>query len=195
MSGLRHVRTIVVAHGASEVILCESIKANLRLPMEIISENGGSKCIQINALRNFFSEDNFSKHIEQFSKSHRFQIENNRMLVNTTIFTIMDTDDCKSNTLDCYKNGDLFSESPYSSMIVPIFNSPKLDSVMEEMGFAIDTRQKRKSYERIFPGENGNVEAALKLLDNVTGIKNSNLNIFLEHCVKEARKNSFNKRF
>jgi hypothetical protein len=96
MSGLRYVRTIVVAHGASEVKLCESVRANLKIPMEILSENAGSKCIQINSLEDLFSEKIFKKYIARFAKSPKFEIKN-KTLVNTKIFPIMDTDDCSKD--------------------------------------------------------------------------------------------------
>jgi hypothetical protein len=194
MTGLRHVRTIVVAHGASELILCRSIRTNLRLPLEIITENQGSKCIQVNVLEKFFSEKNFAKYLAQSPGIQKFQLRDGE-LVNTTIFPIMDTDDCSKDTLKRYMSGEMFSGSPYSSMIKPIFNSPNLDSVMEEIGFTINRKEKRKSYERIFPGENGDLEAASGLLDLVSDLQNSNFKIFLEHCIKEARKNSYNKSF
>ena len=112
MRGISYVRTIVVAHGASEVILCRSIQANLRLPMEIISENGGSKSIQINGLNKFFNESCFSNHLNRLSKSQRVQFENGT-LINTKIFTIMDTDDCSEKTLAEYKDRRIFSKCPY----------------------------------------------------------------------------------
>lgn len=188
MNGCRHVGIIVVVHGASELILCESIRANLRLPIEIISKNKGSNSIQINKLETFFLEKNFNKYIFNQSK---FQTENGK-LVNTKIFTIMDTDDCNCDTLGRYKCGSIFSRSPYFNMISPIFNSPDLDSVMEELGYYIDKDQKRKSYGKIFPGENGDIKAAETLRDQVSDLSSTNLGIFLDHCIKESRKNSFN---
>jgi len=187
----RFAHTIVILHGASEKILCESMRANLRLPMHLISERGGSKPIQIDKLGDYFAKGAFSRRLDQLSKEQKIQLVDG-IPMNTKVFTIMDTDDCKEHTLKRYKDGSLFSKSPFSKIITPIFNSPNLDSVMEEMGYLIDQRQKRKSYERIFPGENGDIVAAKKLRDNVSVLNSTNLNILLDHCIDEARKNSFN---
>jgi hypothetical protein len=66
---------------------------------------------------------------------------------------------------------------------------------MRELGYIIDEKQKMKSYEKIFPADNGNIGAALELQESISGLRTSNLNVFLDHCVKEARKNSFNDNF
>lgn len=47
---VRYVKNIVLVHGKSEQIICEYIKSNLRLPIEIFSHNNGKNNIEINSV-------------------------------------------------------------------------------------------------------------------------------------------------
>lgn len=193
MRGVSYVRTVVVVHGASERILCESIGANLRLPMKIIANKNGAASIQINGLSKFLKKSCLKSHEALLSECPRIQSDKGKA-VNIKIFTIMDTDDCNDNKLlASYKDGSIFSQSAFSDAITPIFNSPKLDSVMEHIGHPIDEKQKTKSYSKIFPGESGDIETAVKLRDEVSSLSETNLCIFLNHCIEESRKDSLRK--
>lgn len=47
-----YLKAVVIVHGKSEKQICEYIKSNLRLKIDIVSEKRGEKSIQINGLMN-----------------------------------------------------------------------------------------------------------------------------------------------
>lgn len=55
-----YLKSIVIVHGKSEKQLCDYIKSNLRIKMEIIGEKGGEKSIQINSLKHLLKDTRFS---------------------------------------------------------------------------------------------------------------------------------------
>lgn len=65
-----YLKAVVIVHGKSEKQICDYIKSNLRLKIEVVSEKKGEKSIQINSLKNtlndtrFRSFDNFVAHFD-----------------------------------------------------------------------------------------------------------------------------------
>lgn len=193
MSGLRYARTIVIAHGASEIILCKSIRSNLRLKMVIISESSGKSSVQIAGLNKFLKSGCFRTH-KQLSTLYSDLEYDKGKIQGVTIFPMMDTDDCSEKMFDAYKTRELFSDTLYHDIITPIYNVPSLDSVMQSMGYPIDVENKTKSYHKCFPGENGDVKTVQSIIKKARSQKHSNLEVFLEHCLSEAQSNCFLQR-
>lgn len=54
-----YLKAVVIVHGKSEKQICEYIKSNLRLKIEIVSEKRGEKSIQINGLTNVLNDSRF----------------------------------------------------------------------------------------------------------------------------------------
>lgn len=193
MRGLSYVKIIVIAHGQSEVILCESIKSNLRIPMIIESHNNGRNSIQVNGVLNFLSSGSFKSHHSLRTKYPRLEFSNKLLSKDTKIFTIMDMDDCDEKKQKSYINGSLFNDNIFAEYITPIFNAPNLDDIMRELGYCINEHNKVESYEKVFPGRNGDFEAAKKLHDMFVKIPITNMEVFLSHCLLEVRNNRFIK--
>lgn len=183
-----YTKTLAVVHGASEYILCDSIKSNLRIPMIICAENKGRESIQINGIANYMSTGSFRSHLKLSRVYPKLQYSKGK-IQRITIFTIMDTDDCQEHTFTEYKNKELFFNSPFCENIVPIYNSPNLDNVMTELGFPIDKNNKRKSYEKCFPGKNGDIKTAQQLLKLCEKNPNTNLEHFIRYCIENAPTN------
>lgn len=193
MGRISLIKILPVAHGASELILCESIKSNLRLPMQIEAEQKGRSSIQVYGLKKRLSSGNFSstKSIFDFCNG-RVEIKKSKIVSPFKIFPIMDLDDCSTEIAEMYKNGCMFDGLQLKEYIVPIYNSPNLDDVIKRLGFDFDPEHKRKSYEKVFPGISGDINAAVELYEmfRKENVKNGNTNmhIFIEACLETMDK-------
>lgn len=56
---VRYLKALVIVHGKSEKQICEYIKSNLRLKIEIVSKEKGEKSIQINSLKHILNDSRF----------------------------------------------------------------------------------------------------------------------------------------
>lgn len=61
------------------------------------------------------------------------------------IYPIMDVDG-DSRSFGPYRTGNMFSGNPLVGYIVPIYNNPNLDSVMEEIGYGNVSGKKAMAY-------------------------------------------------
>jgi len=57
---LNYTTAVVIVHGKSELVMCQHIRKNLRLKIEIAAEKKGEKSIQINGLLKFLESRHFS---------------------------------------------------------------------------------------------------------------------------------------
>ena len=90
----------------------------------------------------------------------------------------MDTDDSPIQEYP-YRTGDLFSDVPLRRHIVPIYNIRNLDEVFDRYGCPIDGSNKRRSITEILRGlDFKDFHRFLKRDDG------TNLDLFLEHCVR-----------
>ncbi|MDR0523596.1 MAG: hypothetical protein LBG62_04170 [Candidatus Methanoplasma sp.] len=153
--------------------------------MEIISKNGGRKAVQINSLREYFNTGVFESHYRFKREFPRCEFSRGRVL-NLKIYPVMDTDDCDRETLEMYKSRKLFQDSPFADHIVPIYNTPNLDSVLIASGYNIDTGKKCESYEDAFPVRSRNRDSFNKLVRSIPEDgRITNIHVLLEHCLKE----------
>lgn len=142
---LNYLKCIVIVHGKSEKQICGYMKSKLRFHMEIISRNNGDSSIQINGIQNFMNSDSRLKDINCFLKEYE-DVEysgkgKKRMLAPYfKIFMIMDTDDCSNEQREKYINKEMFKNHWAYDYIVPIFNTPELESVMENQVFILQKR-------------------------------------------------------
>lgn len=57
-----YLKSVVIVHGKSEKQICEYIKSNLRLKMDIVSDKKGEKSIQITSLKNILNNTVFGSY-------------------------------------------------------------------------------------------------------------------------------------
>ena len=91
-----YLKAVVIVHGKSEKQICQHIKQNLRLRIEIESEKNGEKSIQITSLNRLLNNKKF-KSKNTFLKNFPYiELDENGKEINHDfkIFIIMDTDDC-----------------------------------------------------------------------------------------------------
>lgn len=65
MTRLSYLKGLVICHGKSEKLICDFIKSNLRIQIEIDSDKKGKKSIQITSVMKFLSGEKY-KNIVSF---------------------------------------------------------------------------------------------------------------------------------
>lgn len=188
-----YLKFVVIVHGKSEKQLCDYIKSNLRIKMEIISEKKGEKSIQINSLKHilqdkrFYSLDSFSNFFEDAEIIR--EKTKKKLSSNFRIFIIMDTDDCTEEQKKNFITKQMFKTHWAYDYIVPIFNIPDLEAIMVKAGIKFEKKEvKRKTeYIKIFPTDKrySNREGIeLKsFAENLSKVQETNLHNFIQYCL------------
>ncbi len=194
MKQLNYTKAVVIVHGKSEKQICQYIKNKLRLKMEIYSDKNGEKAIQITSLKNtlnnkiFKSYRNFIKIYEDVELSRDGKSINN----NFKIFIIMDTDDCSAEQKRDFINREMFKGHWAYNYIVPIYNIPELESVLEKANipFKKTGDKRKKEYIKLFPTdpkyEKTDEIQIQELLNTLKKQENTNLYEFLDFCLKSS---------
>jgi len=192
MKQLNYTKAVVIVHGKSEKQICQYIKNKLRLKMEIYSDKNGEKAIQITSLKNTLNNKIF-KSYRNFIKTYEdVKLTDDSKYINSDfkIFIIMDTDDCSENQKRDFMNGEMFKEHWAYKYIVPIYNIPELESVLEiaNIPFKKNGDKRKKEYIKIFPTdpkyEKTDEIQIQELLSTLKKQKNTNLDEFLDFCLK-----------
>ena len=162
--------------------------------MEIYSDKNGEKAIQITSLKNtlnnkiFKSYRNFIKIYEDVELSRDGKSINNSF----KIFIIMDTDDCSAEQKRDFINREMFKGHWAYNYIVPIYNIPELESVLEKANipFKKTGDKRKKEYIKLFPTdpkyEKTDEIQIQELLNTLKKQENTNLYEFLDFCLKSS---------
>ena len=188
-----YLKFVVIAHGKSEKQICDYIKSNLRIKMEIISEKNGEKSIQINGLAHLLKDKRFSSlknFMNYFDDVEIIQEKTKKKLSPAfKIFIMMDTDDCSVEQREKFISKQMFKAHWAYDYIVPIFNTPNLENVMVKAGIKFEKKgaERKKEYIRIFPTDKkySNREGVeLKTFaENLEEVKETNLYEFAQCCL------------
>ncbi len=194
MKQLNYTKAVVIVHGKSEMQICQYIKNKLRLKMEIYSDKNGEKAIQITSLKNTLNNKIF-KSFKNFIKTYediKLTDDGKSIDANFKIFIIMDTDDCSEKQKKDFISCEMFKEHWAYKYIVPIYNIPELESVLEMANIPFKKLgDKRKAeYVKIFPTDpkykKSDEIQIQELLNKLKKQQNTNLNEFLEFCLKSV---------
>ena len=192
MKQLNYTKAVVIVHGKSEKQICQYIKNKLRLKMEIFSDKNGEKAIQITSLKNtlnnkiFKSYRSFTRAFEDIETKE----DGKKFVDDFKIFIIMDTDDCTEEQKEAFINKEMFKDHWAYNYIVPIYNIPELESVLEKANipFTKTGNKRKKEYIKLFPTDSKYEKTdqiqIKELLDKLKKQNNTNLNEFLEFCLK-----------
>ncbi len=195
MRELNYTKAVVIVHGKSEKQICQYIKNKLRLKLEIYSDKNGEKAIQITSLKNTLNNKIF-KNFKSFIREYediKLTKDGKRIDDDFKIFIIMDTDDCTESQKVDFISGKMFEKHWAYNYIVPIYNSPELETVLEmaNVPFKKSGIKRKKEYIKLFPTDakyEQNDEIQIKeLVNKLKKQQNTNLNIFLEFCLKSAK--------
>ncbi len=191
-----YLKTLVIVHGKSEKQICDYIKSNLRLKMEVISDKKGEKSIQITSLMNTLYDSRFQS-LEAFL-DHFDEVEivlekkKRRLSADFKIFIILDTDDCTAKQKEEYINKSMFKNHWGYDYIVPIFNNPTLEDVLVKAKIPFEKKgdERKKEYIKIFPTNNKYTvceEAELNTFcENLRVVNDTNMNEFIKFCLGKA---------
>lgn len=190
---VRYLKALVIVHGKSEKQICEYIKSNLRLRMEIVSREKGEKSIQINSLKHTLNDTRFKtfqQFVDFFSDVEVIRGDRGKKLSSDfKIFIIMDTDDCTEVEKKRFISKDMFKKHWAYEYIVPIYDSPDLENVMVKAGIKFEKKgvERKKEYIRIFPtGKKYQGKEGVELksfADNLRKIKETNMDVFIDFCL------------
>lgn len=182
-----------IVHGKSELLMCSSVKSNLKIKHEIHAKDRGRHSIQVNSVLQELNSKKFNMSLKDFSEKYDISYDSkNKRLVNFKLFIIMDLDDCTQEKAEQFKNKSMFNEHILYEYIVPIYNDPNLEKTIHDLGININKKEKVKGYIKIFPTNKGDLdihmaeEFAEKLNKKC---KSSNLGLYFDYCVSIARKN------
>jgi len=174
MSGCR---TLVVAQGKSEIVFCKGIASNLKMLLEVDSEDKGETCIQIRQLEERFSSGTYASEHELHKAFGKLEyLDEEVKMPRLRIFPIMDTDDSPQEKKS-YRTDNMFKTSVFKDRITPIFNTPNIDAVLTECGFEINPNNKIRSIHKLVNNHELN-----ELINALKDCRNSNLVVFLNYC-------------
>lgn len=161
------------------------------LKIEIISDKNGEKAIQITSLSNllknkiFINSSSFINTYEDIELNH----DNKSINDNFKIFIIMDTDDCSDLQKKQFINKDMFKDHWAYKFIVPIYNTPELETILTKakVPFTRTGVKRKKEYIKLFPTdekyEKNDVIQIEELIRQLSKIKDTNLEEFLKFCL------------
>ena len=192
MRRLNYTKAVVIVHGKSEKQICQYIKNKLRLKIEIYSDKNGEKAIQITSLKNTLNNKIFKSYRNFINTFEDIELtaDNKKINNDIKIFIIMDTDDCSETEKKKFINKEMFKGHWAYDYIVPIYNIPELETVLTEakIPFTKTGVKRKKEYIKLFPTDpkyTKTDEVQIKeLLNTLKKQKNTNLNDFLDFCLK-----------
>lgn len=195
MKKLVYLKTIVIVHGKSEKQICQYVKNNLRLKMEIISEKNGENSIQITGLMKLLNNKKFKSYnsfIRNFEDVELIK-DGKNLSDDFKIFIIMDTNDCVNDEQRTkYRNKELFKNHWAYKYSVPIHNTPELETILTKakVPFKKVGKNRKKEYIKLFPTNDkyGKSDAISieELMKNLSTVKDTNFEEFFQFCLEAA---------
>ena len=189
-----YLKAVVIVHGKSEKQICEYIKSNLRLRMEIVGKDKATKSIQINSLKYILGDyrfNSFESFVSFYEDVEVLKVnKEKRLSPEFKIFIIMDTDDCTKREKQQFISKEMFKKHWAYEYIVPIYDSPDLENVMVKAGIKFQKKgvERKKEYIKIFPtekkykvGEGVELQKFAKVLEKVD---ETNLDEFINFCLE-----------
>lgn len=194
MQQLNYTKAIVIVHGKSEKQICQHVKSKLRLKMEIVSNNNGESSIQITSVKQTLNNTIFKSYNSFIKEYEDVKLSNNNKSLDEDfkIFIILDTDDCTEKQKSAFINKAMFKSHWAYDHIVPIYDSPNLEEVLKKANvpFTKTGNKRKKEYVKLFPTdpkyEKSDEIQIQELCDNLKKQTNTNLNEFLDFCLKAA---------
>lgn len=188
-----YLKCIVIVHGRSEKQMCDYIKSNLRIQMDIVGDKKGGKSIQITSLGYTLNNTIFGKY-DNFIKKYdniNWVKDGKKKKIDPEfkIFIIVDTDDCTEKQKKDFISKEMFRKHWAYDYIVPIYNSPELESVLTKANIPFEKKgtERKKEYIKIFPTspkyEKRETIELQDFCDNLRKVNSTNMNKFVEFCL------------
>lgn len=129
--------------------------------------------------------------MREFSDAEIRKIKTKKYLTDEfRVFIIMDTDDCTDKQKNDYINKEMFRNHWLYPYIVPIFNSPNLENILEKakIKFEKKGKERKKEYIKIFPTDskykNNEMIQIKDFCENLKKVKNTNMEEFINFCIE-----------
>ena len=161
--------------------------------MEIISDKKGEKSIQITSLKNILNNTVFGKYKSFITKYDDVKLVTNgkKTQIDSAfrIFIIMDTDDCSDAQKKEFINKDMFKKHWAYEYIIPIYDSPDLESVLVKAKIKFEKKgiERKKEYIKIFPTEQKYSTREMielkRFYDDLKQVKDTNMDEFIDFCL------------
>ncbi|MDO5853334.1 MAG: hypothetical protein Q4Q62_04635 [Thermoplasmata archaeon] len=178
-------RTLVIAHGKSEIELCKAIARLADIGIEIDSNDSGGRTITMSSLPGRFGSKPYTSELALSKKFERLEYFGGNRVVehmpNLRIFPVMDIDGDHENRLR-YITGEMFKAFPLGRYVTPIYNDDNLDQVMESIGYGQVVSKKIKTYRKISDG----ITDLMDLYSRLKQCENTNLEEFVLHCMSHS---------
>ena len=201
-----YLKAIVIVHGKSELQINNFIKQSLRLKIESYSEHNGENSIQIDGLNKILDNSIFRSIDKLYKKYPDLNVVGKgrkKRIENFRLFIIMDTDDCKKNDKESFKNKEMFKGHWAYDYIVPIFNDKNLEEVLQSCGIVyekVSPKKLKSEYIKIFPTHKKYTQKTDKLQidefnNKLKSSKKTNRYEFIDYCIEVSKDNIYlNKR-
>lgn len=186
---------MVIAHGKTELLFCQSIKNNLRIPMIIESNNKGKSSIEITGILKYLETNSNLNNKNRFSSFYE-TIEYDKKTkrpINFSIYPIMDLEKGYDLALiQNYKNGHLFDGHWLKEFIYPIYNDHSFETVFKEANLPCAQNDKDKGnynayFRKLFLEQTGK-ECIKMLIEKFEKTEKTNMELFLKHCLQIQEK-------
>jgi hypothetical protein len=191
-----YLKAIVIVHGKSEKQICDYIKSNLRLKMEVIAKKKGENSIQITSLKRILNDSRFKSFGDFIKKYDDVEVitikRKKKISLEFKIFIIMDTDDCSVKEKEEYINKKMFKGHWAYDYITPIYNQPVLEDVLVKAKIPFEKKgnDRKKEYIKIFPtSKNYTIREEVELntfYEQLNSIQETNMDEFIDFCLKKA---------
>lgn len=192
-----YLKAVVIVHGKSEKQMCQYVKQKLRLPIHIESSDNGKTSIQITSVMNNVLKNSNYKDMSSFKRYFGDKLEKNlasnkKLADYFKIFIIVDTDDCTPRQKEDYINKNMFNGHWAYDYIVPLYNSPKLETILKnaEIPFTHENdSERKKEYIKIFPTDPKYIQQSKDVIQidffmkKLKKTKNTNMEEFIEFCL------------
>lgn len=127
--------TVIIAHGASEIILCRRLSSLIKTPVEIYSRSRGEETIALSHLQELLSNSPFDSEKSLHKQYPRLEYRTGKVrMPNLTIIPVVDVDG-DGRSIKSYLSGDMFNDSLFRDRIIPVLNNPNLEEVMYDIGY------------------------------------------------------------
>lgn len=191
---LSYLKAIVICHGKSEKQMCDFIKSNLRIRLAVESDKKGEKSIQVTSVMKTLNGKKFktfNHFVDSFEDVEQLHDKTKKFLNDDfKIFIILDTDDCTNEQKRNFINKEMFRKHWAYQYIVPIYNNPKLESVLVKSNIKFEKKgdARKAEYIKIFPTDpkykNRETIQLKEFRDHLRTNSDTNLYELIDFCLK-----------
>ena len=171
MREINYLKAVVIVHGKSEKQICDFVKQQLRMKIQVVSEKKGEKSIQITSLKNILNNKIYKNKPNFIREYPDIELDSQRKNISPEfrIFIIMDTDDCTEKQKQEFTSKKMFEGHWAYEYIVPIFNSPQLESVLVKANVPFEKKdnKRKKEYIKIFPTDEKYIKSDVIQIDEL----------------------------